>query len=57
MSVTCPGGVGPGGLVSITTPSGQQMTVAVPAGVSPGQVFTVQIAGEYAGQYNTSIGP
>lgn len=43
MSVTCPGGVGPGGLVSITTPSGQQMTVAVPAGVSPGQVFTVQI--------------
>jgi len=44
VSVVCPAGVGPGGLISITTPSGQQATVNVPAGVSEGQQFTVQIA-------------
>jgi len=43
VSVVCPAGVGPGGLVSITTPSGQQATVNVPAGVSAGQQFTVQV--------------
>jgi len=43
MNVTCPAGVGPGGLVSLQSPSGQQVNVTVPAGVYPGQQFTVQV--------------
>jgi len=43
MNVTCPAGVGPGGLVSIQTPSGQMVNVTVPANVSPNQMFTVQV--------------
>ena len=33
MSVTCPAGVAPGQMLQITSPSGAQMQVAVPAGV------------------------
>jgi len=43
MQVTCPAGVGPGGVVAITTPSGQQCQVQVPAGVQTGQVFQVSL--------------
>jgi hypothetical protein len=42
MQVTCPSNVGPGGLVSVMSPSGQQFQVQVPAGIEPGQVFNVQ---------------
>ena len=39
--VACPQGVTGGGMVMITTPTGQQLQVVVPAGVTPGQMFQV----------------
>lgn len=43
MQVQCPQGVGPGGTVQVTAPSGQQMQVQVPPGVGPGMIFEVSL--------------
>ena len=43
MDVTCPPGCKEGDQVRIQSPSGQVFQVAVPAGVSPGQVFRAQV--------------
>lgn len=43
MMVTCPEGATVGTFLTITTPTGQQMQVAVPLGVNPGTVFQVHI--------------
>ena len=44
VSVECPDGVGPGQLLLITAPSGKEMEVPVPEGVSAGDVFEVDVA-------------
>ena len=43
MHVTCPEGVTAGQFIQITTPAGQSLQVAVPTGVAPGSVFSVQV--------------
>ena len=43
MQVTCPPGMKEGDTVQISTPGGQ-MQVAIPAGVTAGKVFMVQVA-------------
>lgn len=43
MQVTCPPGVRSGSPVQITAPDGRALTVLVPANISPGEVFMVQI--------------
>ena len=44
MSVQCPPGVSAGSMVRITDPSGQQLDVVVPAGITEGMSFQVQVA-------------
>jgi hypothetical protein len=43
MQVVCPEDSGPGQNITITTPDGREMSVAVPGNVWPGQAFMVQI--------------
>ena len=44
MQVACPPGSSANDFVLIQGPGGQMMQVQIPAGVSPGQVFMVQVA-------------
>lgn len=41
MMVTCPEGATVGTFLCVTSPAGQQMQVAVPLNVNPGDVFQV----------------
>ena len=43
MNVMCPPNAGPGQQLTIQTPSGQTMSVMIPAGVHPGGNFQVQV--------------
>ena len=43
MAVTVPAGVGPGQLIAVQGPSGQQVSAEVPAGVTAGMSFHVQV--------------
>ena len=49
MQVACPPGSSANDFVQIEGPGGQLMQVQIPAGVSAGQVFTVQLAAPPAG--------
>jgi hypothetical protein len=42
LEAICPDGVGEGGLVAVQTADGTTIEVAVPAGVSPGEAFTIE---------------
>ena len=47
--ITCPEGMGEGDALLVTTPSGEEVEILVPAGVNPGDEFEVQfddLAGE-----------
>jgi len=46
--VTCPEGATVGTFLCVMTPAGQQMQVAVPLNVNPGDVFQVAIPAEPA---------
>lgn len=43
MQVACPDGCGPGSMVMVMSPAGQQVQVQVPQGVGPGMMFQVQL--------------
>jgi hypothetical protein len=43
LAVTVPAGVGPGQLITVQGPSGQQVSAEVPAGVTAGMSFHVQV--------------
>lgn len=45
MQVTCPAGSNAGDSLQIQGPNGERMKIQVPAGVSPGEVFMVAMAG------------
>ena len=43
LAVICPDGVQEGDMITITTASGEELTVAVPPGVAPGDEFEIEV--------------
>lgn len=43
LAVSCPAGVQPGQKILVTSPTGQALQVEVPAGVTPGMIFHIQV--------------
>ena len=49
LTVVCPEGVSAGDMLYVSTPDGDEVEVAVPEGVGPGDEFEVQLGGAAAG--------
>ena len=50
MVIVCPDGMGEGDALLVTTPSGEDVEILVPAGVGPGDEFEIEVDGPAEGE-------